>query len=156
MQIKTDASPAAAATSLLQLCKAARACMACDLWKTATQTVCGEGNSRALIMFIGEQPDDQEDVTGRPFRGASWKLFDEALAEAGIDRNKVYVANAVKHFKWSAAERGQRRIHKRLRQSEIEACRPRLEAELRLVQPKIVVCLGATAAQQFFLEEPSG
>lgn len=88
--------------------------------------------------------------------GASWKLFDEALAEAGIDRNKVYVANAVKHFKWSAAERGQRRIHKRLRQSEIEACRPRLEAELRLVQPKIVVCLGATAAQQFFWKSLQG
>ena len=126
--------------------KAASACTACDLWKTATQTVFGEGTSKAVIMIVGEQPGDQEDRVGRPFVGPAGKLLDEALAEAGIDRATVYVTNVVKHFKWSASERGKRRIHKKPRQSEIEACSPWLEAELQAVKPRILVCMGATAA----------
>src|SRR5260370_40109580 len=104
--------------------KAARTCTACDLWKTATQTVFGEGTSKAVIMIVGEQPGDQEDRIGRPFVGPAGKLLDEALAEVGIDRANVYVTNSVKHFKWSASERGNRRIHKKRRQSEIQACSP--------------------------------
>ena len=127
--------------------KAASTCTACDLWKTATQTVFGEGTSKAMIMIVGEQPGDQEDRVGRPFVGPAGKLLDEALAEVSIDRAAVYVTNVVKHFKWSAAERGKRRIHKKPRQSEIEACSPWLEAELQAVKPKILVCMGATAAQ---------
>jgi len=127
--------------------KAASTCKACDLWKTATQTVFGEGASKAVIMIVGEQPGDQEDRVGRPFVGPAGKLLDEALSEAGIDRATVYVTNVVKHFKWSASERGKRRIHKKPRQSEIQACYPWLESELRAVRPKILVCMGATAAQ---------
>jgi uracil-DNA glycosylase family protein len=127
--------------------KAASACTACDLWKTATQTVFGEGTPKATIMIVGEQPGDQEDRVGRPFVGPAGKLLDEALAEAGVDRATVYVTNVVKHFKWSASERGKRRIHKKPRQSEIEACSPWLQAELQAVKPKILVCMGATAAQ---------
>ncbi|MGB8582215.1 MAG: UdgX family uracil-DNA binding protein [Candidatus Sulfotelmatobacter sp.] len=127
--------------------KAASACKACDLWKTATQTVFGEGTSKATIMIVGEQPGDQEDRVGRPFVGPAGKLLDEALDEVGIDRATVYVTNVVKHFKWSASERGKRRIHKKPRQSEIQACSPWLEAELQTVKPKILVCMGATAAQ---------
>src|SRR5580692_1162124 len=126
--------------------KAASACTACDLWKTATQTVFGEGASKATIMIVGEQPGDQEDRIGRPFVGPAGKLLDEALAQVGIDRATVYVTNVVKHFKWSASERGKRRIHKKPRQSEIEACSPWLEAELQAVKPRILVCMGATAA----------
>jgi uracil-DNA glycosylase len=143
-----------AATSLVPprgaipaLRKAASGCKACDLWKTATQTVFGEGTSKALIMIVGEQPGDQEDRVGRPFVGPAGKLLDEALSKVGIDRAAVYVTNVVKHFKWSAPERGKRRIHKKPRQSEIQACRPWLESELRAVKPKILVCMGATAAQ---------
>ena len=98
-------------------------------------------------MFVGEQPGDQEDLAGHPFVGPAGKILNEALLEAGIDRDKVYVTNAVKHFKWSPAERGKRRIHKRPRYSEIHACRPWLEAEINLVKPHVLVCLGATAAQ---------
>jgi DNA polymerase len=127
--------------------KAASACTACDLWKTATQTVFGEGASKATIMIVGEQPGDQEDQIGRPFVGPAGKLLDEALAQVGIDRATVYVTNVVKHFKWSASERGKRRIHKKPRQSEIEACSPWLEAELQAVKPRILVCMGATAEQ---------
>jgi uracil-DNA glycosylase len=126
--------------------RAASACTVCDLWKTATQTVFGEGDSKAVIMIVGEQPGDQEDRVGRPFVGPAGKLLDEALAEAGIDRATVYVTNMVKHFKWSASERGKRRIHMKPRQSEIEACSPWLEAELHAVKPRILVCMGATAA----------
>jgi DNA polymerase len=122
-------------------------CRACDLWKTATQTVFGEGPSRAEIMLVGEQPGDQEDRAGRPFVGPAGVLLGEALQEAGIDRSKVYVTNVVKHFKWAAAQRGKKRIHKKPRYFEIHACRPWLDAEVRLVKPKILVCLGATAAQ---------
>ena len=133
--------------SLPVLRREASHCRACDLWKTATQTVFGEGNVRARVMFVGEQPGDAEDVTGRPFVGPAGKLLDEALRDAGIERSEVYVTNVVKHFKWSPAERGKRRIHKKPRISEIQACRPWLDAELKVVRPEILVCLGATAAQ---------
>ena len=133
--------------SLAALQRAARDCRACDLWKNATQTVFGEGASKAAIMFVGEQPGDQEDLAGHPFVGPAGKLLDEAMLEAGMDRNEVYVTNAVKHFKWAPAERGKRRIHKKPRYSEIHACRPWLDAEISLVKPKVLVCLGATAAQ---------
>jgi uracil-DNA glycosylase family protein len=114
--------------TLPALRKAARACRACDLWKAATQTVFGEGTSKATIMIVGEQQGDQEDRVGRPFVGPAGKLLDEALAEVGIDRATVYVTNVVKHFKGSASERGKRRIHKKPRQSEIQACYPWLES----------------------------
>jgi DNA polymerase len=122
-------------------------CKACDLWKNATQTVFGEGKPGAVYMMVGEQPGDSEDRKGHPFVGPAGRLLDGALAEAGIDRKDVYVTNVVKHFKWSLAERGKKRIHKKLRDSEIEACRPWLDAELEVVKPKILVCLGASAAQ---------
>ena len=125
----------------------AASCKACDLWKAATQTVFGEGRADATIMLVGEQPGDLEDRAGRPFVGPAGKLLDQALVEAGIDRSDVYVTNVVKHFKWSPAERGKKRIHKKPRDSEIQACRPWLDAELAVVKPKILVCLGATAAQ---------
>jgi uracil-DNA glycosylase family protein len=139
--------PPAQGSSLPSLSQAANTCKACDLWKTATQTVFGEGSSNAPIMLVGEQPGDLEDRAGRPFVGPAGKLLDQALSEAGIDRSNVYVTNVVKHFKWSPAERGKRRIHKKPRDSEIQACRPWLDAELAVVRPKILVCLGATAAQ---------
>jgi uracil-DNA glycosylase len=113
----------------------------------ATQTVFGEGPLKAAIMFIGEQPGDKEDRSGHPFVGPAGQLFDRALAEVGIKRSEVYVTNIVKHFKWSPAERGKRRIHKKPRHSEIHACRPWLDAELELIKPKVLVCLGASAAQ---------
>lgn len=124
---------------------AASECHACELWKKGTQTVFGEGPSNAKIVFVGEQPGDREDRTGRPFVGPAGQLLDRALVEAGIDRAQVYVTNAVKHFKWEP--RGKRRIHKKPRASEIEACKPWLEAELAVLKPDLVVCLGATAAQ---------
>lgn len=132
---------------LSEIRQAAAVCKACDLWKNATQTVFGEGNPGATFMMVGEQPGDSEDRKGRPFVGPAGRLLDNALAEAGIDRTDVYVTNVVKHFKWSASERGKRRIHKKPRDSEIEACRPWLDAELEVVKPKILVCLGASAAQ---------
>jgi DNA polymerase len=137
-------------SSLSTLRRAAKDCKACDLWKHATQTVFGEGSPKASIMLVGEQPGDQEDLAGRPFVGPAGRLLDEALAEAGIDRDEVYLTNVVKHFKWTLAERGKRRIHKKPRYSEIHACRPWLDAELEAVKPKILVCLGATAAQALF------
>jgi len=143
-------SPAATAISLPVLRQQAATCKACELWKTATQTVFGEGTPGATIMLVGEQPGNQEDRVGHPFVGPAGKLLDAALAEAGIDRSSVYVTNAVKHFKWTASERGKRRIHKKPRASEIQACRPWLEAELRVVRPQVLVALGATAAQALF------
>ena len=131
--------------SLPKLREAAAACTACDLYKTGTQTVFGEGTSNAEVMFVGEQPGDQEDLAGKPFVGPAGRLLDEALVDAGIDRTKVYVTNVVKHFKWQA--RGKRRIHQKPNWSEIAACRPWLEAELAVVEPRVLVCLGATAAQ---------
>jgi len=138
---------ASAANTIAGLRQAAAGCKACDLWKNATQTVFGEGASRAKIVFVGEQPGDQEDRAGHPFVGPAGKLLNEALAEAGIDRATVYVTNVVKHFKWTPSERGKRRIHKKPRYAEIQACRPWLDAELRVVKPEILVCLGGTAAQ---------
>jgi uracil-DNA glycosylase len=125
--------------------EAAADCKACPLWKLGTQTVFGEGRKGARIMFVGEQPGDQEDLAGRPFVGPAGRELDRALAEAGIDRADVYVTNVVKHFKWEP--RGKRRIHKKPNASEIAACRPWLETEIALVKPEAVVCLGATAAQ---------
>jgi DNA polymerase len=128
--------------------EAARECTACHLYKHATQTVFGEGPKNAPIMLVGEQPGDSEDVAGKPFVGPAGKIMDRALEEAGIDRKKVYVTNAVKHFKWEP--RGKRRIHQKPNAREIAACRPWLEAELRVVKPKLLVVLGATAAQTIF------
>lgn len=125
---------------------AAAGCMGCDLYKYATQTVFGEGRIRSSeIMFVGEQPGDEEDVSGHPFVGPAGRLFDKALAAAEIDRTKTYVTNVVKHFKWKP--RGKRRIHEKPRASEIRACEPWLAAEIEVVRPHILVCLGATAAQ---------
>ena len=135
------------ARTISQLRDAAAKCKACDLWKNATQTVFGEGSAKAKIMFVGEQPGDQEDRAGHPFVGPAGKLLNEALDQAGIDRAEVYVTNVVKHFRWTPAERGKRRIHKKPRYAEIQACRPWLDAELRVVKPEVLVCLGATAAQ---------
>jgi uracil-DNA glycosylase len=134
-----------ATATLPGLARLAKDCKACDLWKRGTQTVFGEGRTDSEVMFVGEVPGDQEDRAGRPFVGPAGRLLDKALAEAGIDRNKVYVTNAVKHFNWEL--RGKRRIHKKPRASEIAACRPWLEAEIARLRPKVIVCLGATAAQ---------
>jgi DNA polymerase len=131
--------------SLPMLREAAAGCTACDLYKTGTQTVFGEGTRNADVMFVGEQPGDQEDLQGKPFVGPAGQLLDRALEEAGIDRSQVYVTNVVKHFKWTG--RGKRRIHQKPNWSEIAACRPWLDAELDVVQPRVLVCLGATAAQ---------
>jgi DNA polymerase len=139
-QLSLDGQP-----SLEELREQAAGCTACELYKTGTQTVFGEGARGAEAMFVGEQPGDQEDRAGRPFVGPAGKLFDEALEDAGIDRTQVYVTNAVKHFKWRA--RGKRRIHQKPNWSEIAACRPWLESELAVVEPRVLVCLGATAAQ---------
>src|SRR3954470_23856470 len=124
---------------------AARDCRACDLWKLGTQTVFGEGARRAEIMLVGEQPGDQEDISGHPFVGPAGKMLDRALDEAGIDRGTVYVTNVVKHFKWTP--RGKRRIHAKPNAEEINACKPWLEQEIDVVDPAVVACLGATAAQ---------
>jgi len=131
--------------SLDQLRQAAAGCRACDLYERATQTVFGEGRAGAWLMFVGEQPGDREDLTGAPFVGPAGGLLDRGLADAGIDRKAAYVTNVVKHFKWQP--RGKRRIHDRPNREEIDACRPWLEAELAKVAPRVVVCLGATAAQ---------
>jgi DNA polymerase len=128
-----------------ELRKDAKDCKACDLWRTGTQTVFGAGAARAKIMFVGEQPGNQEDLEGKPFVGPAGKLLDKALEEAGIDRSKTYVTNAVKHFKWEP--RGKRRIHKKPNAVEIAACRPWLDAEIAALKPQVIVCLGATAAQ---------
>ena len=133
------------ARSLRSVAQAAKACRGCDLWAHATQTVFGEGLCAAKVLFVGEQPGDKEDLAGHPFVGPAGRVLDEALVEAGIDRKSVYVTNAVKHFKWRAS--GKRRLHERPNSGEIAACRVWLELELRLVNPDVVVALGATAAQ---------
>jgi uracil-DNA glycosylase family protein len=131
--------------TLAEVRETAKGCQACDLWKKGTQTVFGEGKSSAHVMFVGEQPGNDEDLAGKPFVGPAGKLLDKILVEAEIDRRLVYVTNVVKHFKWEP--RGKRRIHAKPNSQEITACLPWLQAEIRLVRPKLVICLGATAAQ---------
>lgn len=133
---------------MAQLRGSSAACTGCDLYKHATQTVFGEGSVHASLLFVGEQPGDQEDLAGKPFVGPAGRMLDKALAESGIARRDVYVTNAVKHFKWEP--QGKRRKHKKPSAMEIAACRPWLEAETQLVKPRIVVCLGVTAAQSVF------
>ena len=130
---------------LEELREAAKGCRDCPLWKNATQTVFGEGNARARIMLVGEQPGDQEDREGHPFVGPAGRILDEGLREAGIDRRKLFVTNAVKHFKWEP--RGKRRLHKTPAQREIDACHQWLEGEIAAVRPDLIVALGATAAK---------
>jgi uracil-DNA glycosylase family protein len=148
----TDRTSAAALIpdklTLDELREAAAECTACPLFRDATQTVFGEGSERAAIMFVGEQPGDSEDLAGHPFVGSAGKLLDRCLKAAGIDRRQAYVTNAVKHFKW--VPRGTRRIHSKPSSMEIAACFPWLEAEIAVVKPRIVVALGATAAQALF------
>ena len=131
--------------TIKKLQDAAKICRACPLWKTGTQTVFGDGSREAEVVFVGEQPGNDEDHAGKPFVGPAGKLLDRALVEVGIDRSEVYVTNAVKHFKWEP--KGKRRIHKKPNAREIAACRPWLGAELEVLRPKVLVCLGATAAQ---------
>jgi uracil-DNA glycosylase len=131
--------------TLQSLDRAAQGCTACDLYKNATQAVLGAGPRSASAFFLGEQPGDQEDLAGKPFVGPAGRVLDECLAEAGIPREEVFVTNAVKHFKWEP--RGKRRIHAKPNLTEVRACHPWLEAELALVKPQGIVCLGATAAQ---------
>ena len=131
--------------SLAALREAAAGCRGCQLWQLGTQTVFGEGAGDPEVMFVGEQPGDYEDREGKPFVGPAGRLFDDALEAAGIDRSTTYVTNAVKHFKWQA--RGKRRIHQKPNWAEMTACRPWLEAELAVVKPRVLVLLGATAAQ---------
>jgi uracil-DNA glycosylase len=152
-KITVSQAPVPEVKTLPVLRAAAAHCKACDLWKTGTQTVFGEGGAGARVVLVGEQPGDREDREGRPFVGPAGHLLDEALAEAGIDRAQAYVTNTVKHFKWEPAERGKRRIHKKPRYSEIHACRPWLDAELEAIKPKVLVCLGATAAQALLGKE---
>jgi uracil-DNA glycosylase family protein len=132
--------------TLPRLREAAAGCRACGLWRLGTQTVFGAGRTRADVMLVGEQPGDQEDRAGEPFVGPAGRLLDRALDEAGIDRDDAYVTNAVKHFKWRAG-RGKRRLHQKPDAAEVRACRPWLEAELAVVKPKLLVLMGATAAQ---------
>src|SRR6184192_2032556 len=141
-------APVPETNSLAKVAAAAKECTACPLYKKATQTVFGEGPKHAAMFMIGEQPGDYEDVAGKPFVGPAGKIMDRALEDAGIDRLQVYVTNAVKHFKWEP--RGKRRIHQKPNSREIAACRPWLEAELRIVRPNLVVAMGATAAQAIF------
>jgi uracil-DNA glycosylase family protein len=131
--------------TLDSLRRAARRCEGCSLYLRATQTVFGEGPEDARVILVGEQPGDSEDREGKPFVGNAGKLLDRALKDAGVDRSTVYVTNAVKHFKWE--ERGKRRIHKKPNAEEINACRPWLEAEIAVIKPQVIACLGATAAQ---------
>jgi DNA polymerase len=137
--------------SLPALREAVQSCRGCPLYANATQAVFGEGAAHAEVMLVGEQPGDKEDLAGRPFVGPAGRLLDEALAEAGIDRSRAYVTNAVKHFKWQG--RGKRRIHQKPTWTESTACRPWLEAELAAVRPRVVVALGATAAQSLLGKE---
>ena len=150
--VRRAAEPARSAADFLPaertlpaMAEAAQGCRGCDLYANATQAVFGEGRPGADVMLIGEQPGDREDREGTPFVGPAGKLLDTALERAGIDRDEVYVTNAVKHFKWDP--RGKRRIHKKPNTEEIRACNPWLQAELSVVKPKVIVCLGATAAQ---------
>jgi uracil-DNA glycosylase family protein len=144
----SDADPAAPVPdrlSLKALREAAPSCRACELWRPATQVVFGEGRKRSRLLLVGEQPGDREDREGRPFVGPAGRLLDRALADAGIDRDDVYVTNAVKHFRFQ--ERGKRRLHMKPEAVHLRACLPWLEAELRVVRPEVVVCMGATAAR---------
>lgn len=145
-QKKISSSP-----TLQELAKISKTCKACDLWKRGTQTVFGEGEQDSKVMFVGEVPGDQEDIAGKPFVGPAGSLLNKAFVDAGIDRSKVYVTNAVKHFNWEA--RGKRRIHKKPNAAEIAACRPWLDAEIARLKPKVIVCLGATAAQALLGKE---
>jgi uracil-DNA glycosylase len=131
--------------TLKKLHETAAGCKACPLWKTGTQTVFGEGSPKAEVLFVGEQPGDQEDKAGKPFVGPAGRLLDQAMEQAGIERSRAYVTNVVKHFKWKA--QGKRRIHQKPNWSEVAACFPWLEAELAVVKPRVLVCLGATASQ---------
>jgi DNA polymerase len=133
------------ARSLRALQAAAQDCIACDLWKHATQTVFGEGSRQAHLLFVGEQPGNDEDLQGKPFVGPAGKLLNRALEQAGIDRQQVYITNVVKHFKFE--ERGKRRLHKKPNATEISACLPWLESEIGIVKPRVIVALGATATQ---------
>lgn len=134
-----------ASRNLSKLKDDAAGCRNCDLWENATQTVFGDGDPTADVMLVGEQPGDQEDRQGKPFVGPAGKLLNRALEEAGIDRRRTYVTNAVKHFRWEP--RGKRRIHRKPNTTQIRACRPWLDSEISLTKPKLIVCLGATAAQ---------
>jgi uracil-DNA glycosylase len=136
--------------TLPALRSAAQGCRGCHLWKVGTQTVFGVGARGAAIMFVGEQPGDQEDLAGRPFVGPSGRLLDSALERAGLDRKEVYVTNAVKHFKWVPDGSGKRRIHKSPNAAEIRACHPWLDEEIAVIEPRIIVALGATAARALF------
>ncbi len=140
-----DYLPSTPRPSLQELSTAAHGCQGCDLYKHATQTVFGEGATRAEVMLVGEQPGDREDLEGEPFVGPAGRLLDQALERAGIDRDRAYVTNAVKHFKWEA--RGKRRIHRPPNKYEIGACKPWLQAELLAVEPKLVIAMGGTAAR---------
>ena len=149
-QLELDGDGTAAALipprpSLKKLREAAAGCKACPLWESGTQTVFGEGGAHADVVFVGEQPGDREDTEGHPFVGPAGKLLDRALEEVEIDRSQVYVTNAVKHFKWKP--QGKRRIHQKPNWREIAACRPWLDAEVAVLGPRVLVCLGATAAQ---------
>jgi uracil-DNA glycosylase len=145
MRARTPSENLLAIGTLPALRRAVQSCRDCDLYRNATQAVFGEGPQSSRILFVGEQPGDVEDREGHPFVGPAGKLFDKALAEAGIERSDVYITNAVKHFKFE--ERGKRRLHKKPVASEVRACQPWLEAEASLIKPKVIVCLGATAAQ---------
>jgi len=142
---RISTAPVPAKLTLPALRTSASSCKACDLWKLGTQTVFGEGRANARVMMVGEQPGDKEDLQGRPFVGPAGAVLDKALTAAGIDRTDVYVTNIVKHFKWEP--RGKRRLHKKPNALEISACRPWLDAEIKVVKPEVVVLLGATAAQ---------
>jgi uracil-DNA glycosylase len=144
---QTAADFVPASHDLDELTEAAHSCKGCDLYLDATQTVFGAGLSTADIMLVGEQPGDQEDKAGAPFVGPAGRLLDKALVAAGVDRNRLYVTNAVKHFKFTLPERGKRRIHKTPSRTEVVACRPWLIAELSSVEPEVLMLLGATAAQ---------
>ena len=149
-QLQLDGDETAAALipprpSLKKLREAAAGCKACPLWESGTQTVFGEGGAHADVVFVGEQPGDREDIEGHPFVGPAGKLLDKALEEVEIDRSQVYVTNVVKHFKWKP--QGKRRIHQKPNWREIAACRPWLDAEVAVLKPRVLVCLGATAAQ---------
>jgi uracil-DNA glycosylase family protein len=134
-----------AGRSIRELRAAAATCKGCELWRNATQTVFGGGSEHAKMMLIGEQPGDQEDLTGIPFSGPAGQLLDRALVDSGIDREEVYITNAVKHFKW--LPRGKRRLHQKPNGREIAACRPWLVTEMEAIEPRVLVCLGATAAR---------
>jgi uracil-DNA glycosylase len=151
-QLRLDANGDGTAAALIperpnpnSLREAAAGCKACPLWESGTQTVFGEGGAHADVVFVGEQPGDSEDLEGRPFVGPAGQLFDRALEEVEIDRSQVYVTNVVKHFKWKP--QGKRRIHQKPNWGEIAACRPWLDAEVAVLKPRVLVCLGATAAQ---------